>query len=326
MIRKPKQTDLNSLARQARRYTIRLIKSLAKAREATAKSAIRFGALSLLTATLAHAQYDPISLDYLRAWQIGAAAKPWTPADLESGLAAWYDAADAGTLWADTSATTPATNGGVVARWDDKSGNDWHVTQSDTEALPTLGTNEVQMPEDQYLFVSPGPLPTGSGAKHIFAVINDIAGGASVAFMAQEVNTWAAAGVGYRITREPAVRYSNLTTFGGGAFGDGESLISVLYDSGDNGNQIRYVVNGTARTVTGGINSPLVADATGLYLGSDYATAVNPNGGADFRELIVTTHAEMTLEMQQKIEGYLAWKWGIQDNLPSAHPYKNNAP
>jgi len=25
-------------------------------------------------------------------------------------------------------------------------------------------------------------------------------------------------------------------------------------------------------------------------------------------------------------EGYLAWKWGLQGNLPSTHPYKNSAP
>ena len=25
-------------------------------------------------------------------------------------------------------------------------------------------------------------------------------------------------------------------------------------------------------------------------------------------------------------EGYLAWKWGLQGNLPSSHPYKNNPP
>jgi hypothetical protein len=28
----------------------------------------------------------------------------------------------------------------------------------------------------------------------------------------------------------------------------------------------------------------------------------------------------------QKIEGYLAWKWGLQANLPSGHPYKSSAP
>jgi hypothetical protein len=28
----------------------------------------------------------------------------------------------------------------------------------------------------------------------------------------------------------------------------------------------------------------------------------------------------------QIAEGYLAWKWGLQGNLPSYHPYKNSAP
>lgn len=29
---------------------------------------------------------------------------------------------------------------------------------------------------------------------------------------------------------------------------------------------------------------------------------------------------------RQQAEGYLAWKWGLQGNLPSGHPYKNNPP
>lgn len=29
---------------------------------------------------------------------------------------------------------------------------------------------------------------------------------------------------------------------------------------------------------------------------------------------------------QEIIEGYLAWKWGMQGNLPAGHPYKNSRP
>ena len=29
---------------------------------------------------------------------------------------------------------------------------------------------------------------------------------------------------------------------------------------------------------------------------------------------------------RQKIEGYLAHKWGLTANLPADHPYKSNAP
>ena len=29
---------------------------------------------------------------------------------------------------------------------------------------------------------------------------------------------------------------------------------------------------------------------------------------------------------RQKVEGYLAWKWGLQANLPGGHPYASAAP
>jgi len=39
---------------------------------------------------------------------------------------------------------------------------------------------------------------------------------------------------------------------------------------------------------------------------------------------------DMTNTTRQRIEGYLAWKWGIQSNtvhnLPSGHSYYNSAP
>jgi hypothetical protein len=28
----------------------------------------------------------------------------------------------------------------------------------------------------------------------------------------------------------------------------------------------------------------------------------------------------------QKVEGYLAWKWGTQRQLPNTHPYRNISP
>ena len=35
---------------------------------------------------------------------------------------------------------------------------------------------------------------------------------------------------------------------------------------------------------------------------------------------------DVTDETRQKIEGYLAWKWGLQDDLPEGHPYETGAP
>ena len=31
----------------------------------------------------------------------------------------------------------------------------------------------------------------------------------------------------------------------------------------------------------------------------------------------------LTVADRQRIEGYLAWKWGLQSQLPALHPYSN---
>jgi hypothetical protein len=41
---------------------------------------------------------------------------------------------------------------------------------------------------------------------------------------------------------------------------------------------------------------------------------------------VVITQTDNSVATRQKIEGYLAWKWGLEGNLPSGHPYKNAAP
>jgi hypothetical protein len=41
---------------------------------------------------------------------------------------------------------------------------------------------------------------------------------------------------------------------------------------------------------------------------------------------VITYSVALGTDDRQKMEGYLAWKWGIQDNLPADHPYKSTAP
>ena len=45
----------------------------------------------------------------------------------------------------------------------------------------------------------------------------------------------------------------------------------------------------------------------------------------DIGEIIIRTEVDSTTN-RQLIEGYLAWKWGLQSLLPSDHPYKNGWP
>lgn len=46
---------------------------------------------------------------------------------------------------------------------------------------------------------------------------------------------------------------------------------------------------------------------------------------ADIGEILLLGYIPSTTDLQ-KIEGYMAWHWGTQANLPSGHPYKTAAP
>jgi hypothetical protein len=44
-----------------------------------------------------------------------------------------------------------------------------------------------------------------------------------------------------------------------------------------------------------------------------------------FGEIVITSGL-LTTDERNKIQGYLAWKWGLVGNLPIGHPYKDAAP
>ena len=41
---------------------------------------------------------------------------------------------------------------------------------------------------------------------------------------------------------------------------------------------------------------------------------------------IVIVNSGVSSTVRQQMEGYLAWKWGLEGNLPNDHPYKNSPP
>lgn len=64
------------------------------------------------------------ALRVMPAWVAPAATPP------VAGYIAWYDASDAATI---------TESSGAVSQWDDKSGNGYHLTQSDGSFKPTTG-------------------------------------------------------------------------------------------------------------------------------------------------------------------------------------------
>ena len=92
-----------------------------------------------------------------------------------------------------------------------------------------------------------------------------------------------------------------------------------------------FVRNGTNKILKSGIN--------GVYANGSFSTIVGlgwdtytifgryntSNAYNDIHEIILVQE-ELSVENIQKIEGYLAHKWGITGSLPTDHPYKTSLP
>ena len=81
-------------------------------------------------------------------------------------------------------------------------------------------------------------------------------------------------------------------------------------------------LNGTS-VGTGGSTTVSLSTTSDLRVGSTGNNYTVTN--TDFAEIIMYIGSISTTQRQQ-IEGYLAWKWGLQANLPAGHPYLSVSP
>ena len=65
-------------------------------------------------------------------------------------------------------------------------------------------------------------------------------------------------------------------------------------------------------------------NSAGTFIGAVNNAGAQP-AAVDIGELVFLNSAASTGD-RQKLEGYLAWKWGLQADLPSDHPYKLSPP
>ena len=97
------------------------------------------------------------------------------------------------------------------------------------------------------------------------------------------------------------------------------------------------VWDGTATTATvdgtpfANVGAPFTAtnQNASARIGSTATTFGGPGtaggGNAQVGELIICDTA-LSTDDRQKLEGYLAWKWGLEANLPGTHPYRYTPP
>jgi len=228
------------------------------------------------------------------------------------------DAADGSTLFQNSDGTTPATaTSDPVGYWGDKSGNNRHATQATAGNRPTIsattqnGRRTLGFNGTSHVLAS---FTSALQPSSIFAVANCTSSGnfpLGNAILASDTTNHPLAWI--ENGRWELVRWGQ--NMSGPIAADGTT--NILSATNDGTTSTLFVNGGGAVTNAGGTFS-----SGALTIGA--ATDTQYFGGR-IAELLVYGRALTTTE-RQKVEGYLAWRWGLQAQLPSNHPYAYSFP
>ncbi len=237
----------------------------------------------------------------------------WTPATITT--AAWYDAADAETITATNTAVT---------QWDDKSGSNNHLTAN---GAPKTGT---RMINNKNVIDFDGVNSDLSNASLSSAISSQSVSIFSVqqydVLDVQSMTAWSlhasTATVGmflhatFGSTASLGLRYPTNTPV---QYPESLNIELLSYVKANATSQKGWITGSSQNEVTTSVNTfPAVKLNLGSRNGSNFL-----NGA--IAEFIVVPNEVSTTD-REKLEGYLAHKWGLSTSLPETHPYKLIAP
>ena len=250
----------------------------------------------------------------------GARKVAWTPAQLSTAL--WLDAADASTI---------TLNGSTVSQWNDKSGNGRNVSQATAASQPTYSATgwEASKPavvySDKILENTTATLKLI--ARSMFVVVRETtrttyAGVFAVKTSSNDydqpngyVATTGAIGTNnFELAGSSGISYRPSSSPDEASFG--------IYGEVKQAGLGSLYRNGTLHTTDSSFTEFNTNSAGGFRVGSRY------NGYGFTGNIAEVIYLESTASTtdRQLIEGYLAWKWGLESSLPANHPYKNLPP
>jgi hypothetical protein len=247
-------------------------------------------------------------------------------------------------LWLDAADTTTLTGATAVSQWADKSGRSNNVSQATVSQQPVRYTTSNGLTGLSFTQATGGTADTGgqwfrgtfgtaitNNTMSIFTVAsmnsatqnygrivslsatasNDYIGGAGGANISRNVGTNAIWMQANGVTSDPGGSITLATPFIADSIFDGTTQYAVI-----NGTQL-----GT-RAFTANFNIARSGIGFQAYQG---VTTTSDRWDGAINEVVAYNRA-LSTDDRQTVEGYLAWKWGLQGNLPAAHPYKNNNP
>lgn len=236
--------------------------------------------------------------------------KLWRPDELGASLALWLDAEDTASI---------TLNGSTVSQWDDKSGNNKNAGQGTAANQPTYKAT------DAVLGGKPSVgAPTPSGTIGLLTP-------------SLTARSWFIVGA-YGTGAETLFPYNK--TYPTLLSGPRDHLGTERAGMGTTGSPNWFsdawapypYVNGAATVSTTALPMPMrILNFTGSFavtqtwgIGCNFINT-NRSWNGPLGEIVAVSDVLSTAD-RQKLEGYLAWKWGLESNLPIGHPYKTTPP
>ena len=237
-----------------------------------------------------------------------------------TGLQLWLDASDNSTI---------ILSGSNVTQWNDKSGYGRNATLYNTTYSTYNATGFNSKPTINFGSTSCGmysPMPSGtftsSSGMSVFAVFHCVGTGSNGAIFTRSYNN-----VSDPIDLYSTARYSGPST----SYQGTNSTLNLGGITSPSLFSIAVGVSFWQDWLNGSLswsstfNTSFSEDsnATKFFLGTRWDKGTNFVG--NISEILVYNSILSTTNKQQ-VEGYLMWKWGIQSNLPSSHPYYTYSP
>lgn len=244
-----------------------------------------------------------------------AGTESWEPES--TATLAWYDASDANTL---------VQSDGEVSQWNDKSPNARHLTQGGGSSQPTSGIRSINQKNvldfdgNDSLAFGGFSLPS-SGDLSLFIVAEvDSVGSAFTSILSMDAAT------DFQLDAESTPGFNGnircsgnaSVSFTGGPFA-GARLFNAVFDK--TSSTLEGFVDGISRGSHSSYNTPL-SESQNFRVFNNRNNGDSPDGAV--AEVLILE--DTSPETRQRIEGYLAHKWDLTEELPENHPHKFTGP
>jgi hypothetical protein len=245
-----------------------------------------------------------------------------------TGCQLWFDATDP------LNTGSAPTNGSSITTWYDKSGYARNATSASSNVYNSTGLNSkpaitINTASTNYQWLN-GSVPITTNTISVFVIMsmnstNTGVAGRIIGFSQPGVHDWDNNNY-FGLNRNNG---TNIIPYRNGVYSNSSfTSFSVPYlcECWFDGTNVNSTVQKGASTSISSVASSGNFNITSFAIGND-STFIDGTGQFNgFISEILVYNTSLSQTDRQKVEGYLSWKWGLQANLPSAHPHYSAAP